>query len=140
MFSAIVECGFAGSATLGGVRTMASLDAYADFGKSLFTGNVADQYLKKHGASGDILKDPSWVKDHPDTVANAVFDWYVLERIMDLFEIYFGCLGIFLFREEAQKLFPFHHEMIYFLFCFSFLFGTLKLLAFLLCLPFFLMP
>jgi hypothetical protein len=62
---------------LGVVRTMASLEAYSDFGKSLFTGTVADEYLKKHGSSGEILKDPSWVKNHADTVANAVFDWYV---------------------------------------------------------------
>ena len=60
---------------LGGVRTLASLDQYSEFGKTLFTGKVADEYLKKHGASGDILKDPSWVKNHADTVANAVFDW-----------------------------------------------------------------
>ena len=66
-----------GRNALGGIRTLASLDAYADFGKSLFTGTVADEYLKKHGASGEILKDPSWVKNHADTVANAVFDWYV---------------------------------------------------------------
>ena len=63
---------------LGGVRAMASLEAYSDFGKSLFTGKVADDYLKKHGGSGEILKDPTWVKTHADTVANAVFDWYVV--------------------------------------------------------------
>jgi glutamine synthetase len=63
------------SRNLGGVRTMASLEAYSDFGKSLFTGKVADEYLKKHGSSGEILKDPAWVKNHADTVANAVFDW-----------------------------------------------------------------
>jgi glutamine synthetase len=54
---------------------MASLEAYDEFGKNLFTGKVADEYLKKHGASGAILKDPSWVKTHADVVANAVFDW-----------------------------------------------------------------
>jgi len=102
------------SATLGGVRTMASLDAYSDFGKSVFTGNVADEYLKKHGASGDILKDPSWVKDHPDTVANAVFDWYVLERIMDLFEHLFWVFRNFLLGRHT-KIFSFHHEMMYFM-------------------------
>lgn len=66
-----------GRNSLGGVRTLASLDQYSEFGKTVFTGKVADEYLKKHGASGDILKDPSWVKNHSDTVANAVFDWYV---------------------------------------------------------------
>ena len=58
-----------------GVRGLASLEAYDDFGKHLFTGKVADEYLSKHGASGDILKNPSWVKTHADVVANAVFDW-----------------------------------------------------------------
>ena len=60
-----------------GVRTMASLAAYEDFGKNVFTGKVADEYLKKHGASGAVLKDPAWTKNHADKVANAVFDWYV---------------------------------------------------------------
>lgn len=58
-----------------GTRAMASLAAYEDFGKNVFTGKVADEYLKKHGASGDILKDPAWTANHADTVANAVFDW-----------------------------------------------------------------
>lgn len=57
------------------VRAMANLAAYEDFGKNVFTGSVADEYLKKHGASVELLKDPSWVKTAPDTVANAVFDW-----------------------------------------------------------------
>lgn len=60
---------------LGGIRAFASLDQYSEFGKNLFTGTVADEYLKKHGSSGEILKDPTWVKNHADTVANAVFDW-----------------------------------------------------------------
>jgi len=58
-------------------RTFASLDQYNEFGKSVFTGSVADEYLKKHGASGEILKDPAWTKNHADTVANAVFDWAI---------------------------------------------------------------
>ena len=57
------------------VRAMANLSAYEDFGKNVFTGSVADEYLKKHGASGELLKDPAWVKTSPDVVANAVFDW-----------------------------------------------------------------
>jgi glutamine synthetase len=57
------------------IRAMANLAAYEDFGKNVFTGAVADEYLKKHGASVELLKDPSWVKNDPDTVANAVFDW-----------------------------------------------------------------
>ena len=60
---------------IGGVRGMASTEAYDDYGKHVFTGSVADAYLKKHGASGDVLKDPSWTKDHSDLVAAAVLDW-----------------------------------------------------------------
>ena len=53
----------------------ASTEPYADYGKSVFSGRVADEYLKKHGSSVDILNDPSWVTTHSDTVANAVLDW-----------------------------------------------------------------
>lgn len=57
------------------IRAMSNLAAYEDFGKNVFTGKVAAEYLEKHGASADTLKDPSWVKDDADKVANAVFDW-----------------------------------------------------------------
>jgi hypothetical protein len=60
---------------IGGVRGMASTEAYDDYGKHVFTGSVADAYLQKHGASGAVLKDPSWTKDHADVVAAAVLDW-----------------------------------------------------------------
>lgn len=56
-------------------RTFAALEQFEDYGKSVFTGRVADAYLAKHGASGAILKDPLWVKNHSDVVAQAVFDW-----------------------------------------------------------------
>ena len=56
-------------------RSMTSLAAYEDFGKNVFTGKVADEYLKKFGSSGELLKDPAWVKNNPDVVADAVFDW-----------------------------------------------------------------
>ena len=59
----------------GGIRGMASLEAYEDYGQNVFSRKVADEYLQKHGASGDLLKDPTWVKTHADVVANAVFDW-----------------------------------------------------------------
>jgi hypothetical protein len=58
-----------------GARGFASLDAYEEYGKHVFTGKVADTYLKKHGASGELLKDPSWTKTHADVVAAAVLDW-----------------------------------------------------------------
>lgn len=61
--------------TLTTSRTFASIEPYSDYGKSVFTGRVADEYLKKHGSSGDILKDPSWTTSHSDTVAKAVLDW-----------------------------------------------------------------
>mmetsp|Transcript_4807 Transcript_4807/g.14021 ORF Transcript_4807/g.14021 Transcript_4807/m.14021 type:complete len:711 (-) Transcript_4807:93-2225(-) len=64
-------------ATRTATRAMASLAAYEDFGKNVFTGKVADEYLKKHGASGEILKDPAWTVNSADTVANAVFDWAI---------------------------------------------------------------
>ena len=79
--------------TLGATRAFASLDAYSEFGKTVFTGSVADEYLKKHGSSGDILKDPSWVKNHADTVANAVFDWYVDYSDVRSIEIGVACAG-----------------------------------------------
>lgn len=60
---------------VGATRSMASIDPYADYGKSVFTGRVADEYLKKHGSSASILKDPSWTSSHADTVAKAVLDW-----------------------------------------------------------------
>ncbi len=61
--------------TAAAVRTFASIEPYSDYGKSVFTGRVADEYLKKHGSSGDILKDPAWTQSHSDTVAKAVLDW-----------------------------------------------------------------
>mmetsp|Transcript_26031 Transcript_26031/g.53496 ORF Transcript_26031/g.53496 Transcript_26031/m.53496 type:complete len:713 (-) Transcript_26031:437-2575(-) len=57
------------------VRAMSSLAAYEDFGSNVFTGKVAAEYLTKHGASADALKDPNWVNNDADAVANAVFDW-----------------------------------------------------------------
>eukprot|EP00585_Thalassiosira_rotula_P013231 CAMPEP_0196130474 /NCGR_PEP_ID=MMETSP0910-20130528/828_1 /TAXON_ID=49265 /ORGANISM="Thalassiosira rotula, Strain GSO102" /LENGTH=720 /DNA_ID=CAMNT_0041389783 /DNA_START=79 /DNA_END=2241 /DNA_ORIENTATION=- len=65
------------ASAMGATRTMASIEPYADYGKGVFTGRVADEYLKKHGSSADILDDPSWTKTHSDTVAKAVLDWAV---------------------------------------------------------------
>ena len=62
-------------ATSVATRSMSSLDQYEDYGKNVFAGKVAESYLSKHGASADILKDPTWVSTHSDTVAQAVFDW-----------------------------------------------------------------
>lgn len=56
-------------------RAFSALSQFEDYGKSVFTGKVAQEYLAKQGASGDLLKDPTWVQSHPDVVAQAVFDW-----------------------------------------------------------------
>lgn len=61
---------------MGATRSI-NLEAYEDYGKSVFAGKVAEEYMQKQGVSADILKDPSWVKTHADTVAKAVLDWYV---------------------------------------------------------------
>ena len=57
------------------VRGMASLEQFDDYGKGVFAGKIANEYLSKHGSSADILKDPTWVQTHADVVADAVFDW-----------------------------------------------------------------
>lgn len=74
---ALARSSLKGNSRLTAVRGLASIDAYEDYGKHVFTGSVADSYLKKHGQSGDILKDPSWTKNHSDVVAAAVLDWCV---------------------------------------------------------------
>jgi len=51
------------------------VEQYSDYGKNVFTGKVADEYLQKQGSSGKVLKDPSWVSDHSDDVAAAIVDW-----------------------------------------------------------------
>ena len=45
------------------------------YGKHCFTGKLADKYLRKHGSSADILRDPKWIKNEADVVAAAVLDW-----------------------------------------------------------------
>lgn len=60
---------------IGGFRAFSSIEQYEDYGRNVFSGKVADEYLEKYGKTSDILKDPTWVKNHADTVANAVFEW-----------------------------------------------------------------
>lgn len=52
-------------------------DVFKPYGKHVFTGKLADHYLKNNGGSGKILEDPNWVKDRKlaDIVAAAVLDW-----------------------------------------------------------------
>lgn len=52
-------------------------DQFEEYGKMVFTGKIAEDYLSKHGSSGELLSDPTWVNHSSDTVAEAVFDWYV---------------------------------------------------------------
>lgn len=56
-------------------RLVSSLTSYDDYGKDVFTGKVAHEYLKKHGSSQELLNSGHWTVKDPDTVANAVFDW-----------------------------------------------------------------
>lgn len=67
-----------------GARQFSALDSYPyeAFGKTVFSGEVADKYLQKHGANGELLDDPTWVNHSSDTVAAAVFDWYVSFRLL----------------------------------------------------------
>ncbi|CAJ1942294.1 unnamed protein product [Cylindrotheca closterium] len=58
-------------------RFASSLVGYDDYGKDVFTGKVADEYLKKHGASKELMNSGNWTVADPDTVANAVFDWAI---------------------------------------------------------------
>mmetsp|Transcript_30416 Transcript_30416/g.61687 ORF Transcript_30416/g.61687 Transcript_30416/m.61687 type:complete len:89 (-) Transcript_30416:59-325(-) len=54
------------------------------YGKHVFTGSVADSYLKKKGGADlTIFDDPSWVTDSSkaDIVAAAVLEWYVCYRL-----------------------------------------------------------
>ena len=57
------------------VLNPSKVPGFEDYGKHVFTGKLADKYLKKQGSSLSILKDPSWVKDSADIVAAAVLDW-----------------------------------------------------------------
>jgi len=47
----------------------------AEFGSKLFSGNVADKYLKKHGESVELLSTPDWTTKKADKVAAAILDW-----------------------------------------------------------------
>jgi|AntRauTorckE5430_2_1112549.scaffolds.fasta_scaffold05515_3 hypothetical protein len=52
-----------------------SVPGFENYGKHCFTGKLADKYLRKHGSTATLLKDPKWVKDEADVVAAAVLDW-----------------------------------------------------------------
>mmetsp|Transcript_49176 Transcript_49176/g.73094 ORF Transcript_49176/g.73094 Transcript_49176/m.73094 type:complete len:729 (-) Transcript_49176:158-2344(-) len=52
--------------------TVAGLE---DYGKNVFTGKVANEYLTKYGVSTDTFKDPNWVNEKSDEVAAAILEW-----------------------------------------------------------------
>lgn len=61
------------------------------YGKHVFTGSVADSYLKKQkGGDVAIFDDPSWVADSAkaDIVAAAVLEWYVYIRYVCYISFY----------------------------------------------------
>ncbi|CAJ1962677.1 unnamed protein product [Cylindrotheca closterium] len=52
---------------------------YKQYGKHVFTGKLAQQYLVASGGSASLMEDPSWVKDRKkaDIVAAAVLHWAI---------------------------------------------------------------
>lgn len=52
-------------------------EVFGHYGKHVFTGALADHYLKKNGGSGAMLEDSTWVSDRSkaDIVAAAVLEW-----------------------------------------------------------------
>ena len=64
-------------AALSNAPMPAAKDILPHYGKHVFTGSLADHYLKKNGGSGAILEDSTWVADRAkaDIVAAAVLEW-----------------------------------------------------------------
>ena len=52
-----------------------ALSPFEIFGKHVFQGATADQYLKPYGMTSADLKDPSWTRTKSDEVAAAVLEW-----------------------------------------------------------------
>ena len=52
-------------------------EVFKSYGKHIFTGKLADYYLKKNGSSVAEMEDPTWVKDRSkaDKIAAAVLEW-----------------------------------------------------------------
>ncbi len=46
-----------------------------DYGKHVFSGEVADSYLTKQGLPAGLLNDPSWTTASSNKVAAAVMEW-----------------------------------------------------------------
>jgi glutamine synthetase len=64
------------------------------YGENMFFGAVAEKYMKNHGASAEMLNDPSWVRDikKADIVAKALVDW-ALDRGATVFCHVFQPMG-----------------------------------------------
>lgn len=56
-------------------KTPADIEEFKLYGKHVFTGRVANEYLKKYGQSHTLLKNAEWTQTHADVVAAAVLDW-----------------------------------------------------------------
>lgn len=52
-------------------------ELFKSYGKHVFTGKLAEYYLKKNGGTVAMMEDPSWVSDRPkaDIMAAAVLNW-----------------------------------------------------------------
>jgi hypothetical protein len=88
------------------VRRFASIkDQFEEYGKMVFTGKVAEEYLSKHGSSSELLNDPTWVNHSSDTVAEAVFDWYVSIDLLACCCFVVQCLSV-VSSNAKQK----HHQ------------------------------
>ena len=59
----------------GPARMMSTHTFDAEFGSKVFTGAVADKYLKAQGESAAILEDHTWTQTKADKVAAAILAW-----------------------------------------------------------------
>ena len=52
-------------------------EVFKSYGKHIFTGKLAEYFLKKNGGSLAMMQDSTWVKDRTkaDIIAAAVLDW-----------------------------------------------------------------
>lgn len=57
------------------VKSPADIEEFKLYGRHVFIGRVANEYLKKYGEAHTLLKNSSWTETHADVVASAVLDW-----------------------------------------------------------------
>jgi len=63
------------SALARGPARMMSTSFDAEFGSKVFSGAVADKYLKQQGESAALLEDHTWTTTKADKVAAAILAW-----------------------------------------------------------------